>query len=201
MESLKLYFEGVTKTSTSIDLDKVEACVDSLFQLRQKSGRVFVLGMGGSAANASHMVNDLRKICKIEAYAPTDNVAEFSASCNDEGLGSYFPRWLVTSNLNSNDAIFVLSVGGGSKDLNVSMELVNAIEVAKLKKAKILGIVGRDGGETLKNSKDVILVPTFTPNLETPLVESFQVVIWHGIVFHPRLKQQPSKWESVVDSI
>jgi D-sedoheptulose 7-phosphate isomerase len=200
MESLKLYFEGVTKTSISINLDKVEACVDSLFQLRQKSGRVFVLGMGGSAANASHMVNDLRKICKIEAYAPTDNVAEFSASCNDEGLGSYFPRWLVTSNLNSNDAIFVLSVGGGSKDLNVSMELVNAIEIAKLKKAKILGIVGRDGGETLKNSKDVILVPTFTPNLETPLVESFQVVIWHGIVFHPRLKQQPSKWESVVDS-
>lgn len=201
MESLKLYFEGVTKTSTSIDLNKVEACVETLFQLRQKSGRVFVLGMGGSAANASHMVNDLRKICKIEAYAPTDNVAEFSASCNDEGLGSYFPRWLVTSNLNSNDAIFVLSVGGGSKDLNVSMELVNAIEIAKLKNAKILGIVGRDGGETLKSSKDVILVPTITPNLETPLVESFQVVIWHGIVFHPRLKQEPSKWESVVASI
>jgi D-sedoheptulose 7-phosphate isomerase len=201
MESLKLYFEGVTKTSTSIDLHKVEACVEYLFQLRQKSGRVFVLGMGGSAANASHMVNDLRKICKIEAYAPTDNVAEFSASCNDEGLGSYFPRWLITSNLNSNDAIFVLSVGGGSKDLNVSLELVNAIEIAKLKKAKILGIVGRDGGETLKSSKDVILVPTVTSNLETPLVESFQVVIWHGIVFHPRLKQQPSKWESVVDSI
>ena len=201
MESLKLYFEGVTKTSTSIDLNKVEACVETLFQLRQKSGRVFVLGMGGSAANASHMVNDLRKICKIEAYAPTDNVAEFSASCNDEGLGSYFPRWLVTSNLNSNDAIFVLSVGGGSKELNVSMELVNAIEIAKLKNAKILGIVGRDGGETLKSSKDVILVPTITPNLETPLVESFQVVIWHGIVFHPRLKQEPSKWESVVSSI
>ena len=201
MESLKLYFEGVTKTSTSIDLNKVEACVETLFQLRQKSGRVFVLGMGGSAANASHMVNDLRKICKIEAYAPTDNVAEFSASCNDEGLGSYFPRWLVTSNLNSNDAIFVLSVGGGSKELNVSMELVNAIEIAKLKNAKILGIVGRDGGETLKSSKDVILVPTITPNLETPLVESFQVVIWHGIVFHPRLKQEPSKWESVVASI
>lgn len=201
MESLKLYFEGVIKTSTSIDLDKVEACVETLFQLRQKSGRVFVLGMGGSAANASHMVNDLRKICKIEAYAPTDNVAEFSASCNDEGLGSYFPRWLVTSNLNSNDAIFVLSVGGGSKDLNVSMELVNAIEIAKLKNAKILGIVGRDGGETLKSSKDVILVPTITPNLETPLVESFQVVIWHGIVFHPRLKQEPSKWESVVTLI
>lgn len=201
MKSLKLYFEAVTKISSSFNLEKVEACVETLFQLRQKSGRVFVLGMGGSAANASHMVNDLRKICKIEAYAPTDNVAEFSASCNDEGLGSYFPRWLITSNLNSNDAIFILSVGGGSKDSNVSMELVNAIEIAKLKSAKILGIVGRDGGETLKSSKDVILVPTITPSLETPLVESFQVVIWHGIVFHPRLKQEPSKWESVVASI
>ena len=201
MKSLKLYFEAVTKISSSINLEKVEACVETLFQLRQKSGRVFVLGMGGSAANASHMVNDLRKICKIEAYAPTDNVAEFSASCNDEGLGSYLPRWLITSNLNSNDAIFILSVGGGSKESNVSMELVNAIEIAKMKSAQILGIVGRDGGETLKSSKDVILVPTITPSLETPLVESFQVVIWHGMVFHPRLKQEPSKWESVVASI
>jgi D-sedoheptulose 7-phosphate isomerase len=157
--------------------------------------------MGGSAANASHMVNDLRKICNIEAYAPSDNIAEFSASCNDEGLGSYFPRWLLTSNLTSKDAIFILSVGGGSKDQNVSMELVNAIEVAKSKGAKVLGIVGRDGGETLRNSEDVILVPTIKSNLETPLVESFQSVIWHSMVFHPQLKVHPSKWESVVASI
>lgn len=201
MNFLENYITSVIKSAESIDLDKVARSIEILVSIRQNLGRVFVLGMGGSAANASHMVNDLRKICNIEAYAPTDNVAEFSASCNDEGLGSYFPRWLLTSNLTSNDAIFILSVGGGSKDKNVSMELVNALEMAKSKGAKILGIVGRDGGETLKNSENIILVPTITPNLETPLVESFQVVIGHGIVFHPLLKQHPSKWESVVGSI
>jgi len=201
MNFLEDYITSVIKSAESIDLDKVARSIEILVTIRQNLGRVFVLGMGGSAANASHMVNDLRKICNIEAYAPTDNVAEFSASCNDEGLGSYFPRWLMTNNLTSNDSIFILSVGGGSKEKNVSMELVNAIEVAKSKGAKILGIVGRDGGETLRNSENVILVPTITPNLETPLVESFQVVICHGIVFHPLLKQHPSKWESVVASI
>ena len=201
MDFLEVYMSSVETSAKSLDLSNVAKSIEILVSIRQSLGRVFVLGMGGSAANASHMVNDLRKICNIEAYAPTDNVAEFSASCNDEGLGSYFPRWLMTSNLTSNDAIFILSVGGGSKDKNVSMELVNAIEVAKSKSAKILGIVGRDGGETLRNSEYVILVPTITPNLETPLVESFQVVILHGIVFHPLLKQHPSKWESVVVSI
>jgi len=198
MNFFENYITGVIKSAESIDLATVGRSIEALVEIRENKGRVFVLGMGGSAANASHMVNDLRKICEIEAYAPTDNVAEFSASCNDEGLGSYFPRWLMTSNLTSNDAIFILSVGGGSRDKNVSMELVNAIDVAKSKGAKILGIVGRDGGETVRNSESVILVPTITPDLETPLVESFQVVIWHGIVFHPFLKQHPSKWESVV---
>ena len=159
---------------------------------------MFVLGMGGSAGNASHMVNDLRKICNIEAYAPTDNVSEFSASCNDEGLGSYFPRWLITSGLSSNDAIFILSVGGGNRELNVSTELTNAIDVAITCGAKILGIVGRDGGYSRKKSKDVILVPSIISNLDTALVESFQAIIWHGIVFHPDLKMHPSKWESVM---
>jgi D-sedoheptulose 7-phosphate isomerase len=155
--------------------------------------------MGGSAANASHMVNDLRKICGIEAYAPTDNIAEFSASCNDEGLGSYFPRWLETSKISNKDVIFILSVGGGSQENNVSLELVNAIASAKGVGARILGIVGRDGGEAYKNSTEVIIVPTITLDLETPLVESFQAVIWHGIVFHPNLKLKPSKWESVFE--
>jgi D-sedoheptulose 7-phosphate isomerase len=198
MEFLRSYFENVTATAETIDIKKIEDCVDILVKIRRDSGRVFVLGMGGSAANSSHMVNDLRKICDIEAYSPTDNVAEFSASCNDEGLGSYFPRWLATSNLGPSDAIFILSVGGGSKDKNVSMELVNAIEVAKSRNSKILGIVGRDGGETSRNSSDVILVPTAVSNLETPLVESFQAVVWHALVFHPKLKQSPSKWESVI---
>ena len=173
--------------------------VEIFNEVRKNSGRVFVLGMGGSAANASHMVNDLRKICGIEAYAPTDNIAEFSASCNDEGLGSYFPRWLETSKISNKDVIFILSVGGGSQENNVSLELVNAIASAKGVGARILGIVGRDGGEAYKNSTEVIIVPTITLDLETPLVESFQAVIWHGIVFHPNLKLKPSKWESVFE--
>jgi len=190
--------KAVVKSAELIDLSKVEHSISILEEIRNKSGRVFVLGMGGSAANASHMVNDLRKICGIQAYAPSDNIAEFSASCNDEGLGTYFPRWLVTSKISQNDIIFILSVGGGSKEKNVSMELVNSIELAKTKGVKILGIVGRDGGETFKNSSEVIIVPTIAPNLETPLVESFQAVMWHAIVFHPKLKLIQSKWESVV---
>lgn len=200
MDFVKSYLEHVISTAKSIDVDLVEECVDTLNRIRKNKGRVFVLGMGGSAANSSHLVNDLRKICNIEAYAPTDNVAEFSASCNDEGLGSYFPRWLVTSNISSGDALFILSVGGGNKELNVSTELTNAIDVAISHGAKVLGIVGRDGGYTGRNSKDVILVPSIVPALDTALVEGFQAVIWHGIVFHPDLKQNPAKWESVLKS-
>jgi len=193
------YFSAVQKISRTLDYNLVLTYVEIFNQVRKNSGRVFVLGMGGSAANASHMVNDLRKICGIEAYAPTDNIAEFSASCNDEGLGSYFPRWLETSKISNKDVIFILSVGGGSQENNVSLELVNAIASAKSVGARILGIVGRDGGEAYKNSKEVIIVPTITLDLETPLVESFQAVIWHGIVFHPNLKLKPSKWESVFE--
>lgn len=198
MNFIKEYYEAVIKTAEGLDQVQIANSADVLRELRLQKGRVFVLGMGGSAGNASHMVNDLRKICNIEAYAPTDNVSEFSASCNDEGLGSYFPRWLITSGLNSNDAIFILSVGGGNRELNVSTELTNAIDVAISCGAKILGIVGRDGGYSTKKSKDVILVPSITSNLDTALVESFQAIIWHGIVFHPDLKMHPSKWESVM---
>jgi len=193
------YFGAVQTISRTLDYNLVLTYVEIFNEVRKNSGRVFVLGMGGSAANASHMVNDLRKICGIEAYAPTDNIAEFSASCNDEGLGSYFPRWLETSKISNKDVIFILSVGGGSKENNVSLELVNAIASAKGVGARILGIVGRDGGEAYKNSTEVIIVPTITLDLETPLVESFQAVIWHGIVFHPNLKLKPSKWESVFE--
>ena len=193
MNFIKEYYEAVIRTAEGLDQAQIAKSADILRELRLQKGRVFVLGMGGSAGNASHMVNDLRKICNIEAYAPTDNVSEFSASCNDEGLGSYFPRWLITSGLNSNDAIFILSVGGGNRELNVSTELTNAIDVALACGAKILGIVGRDGGYSSKKSKDVILVPSIISNLDTALVESFQAVIWHGIVFHPDLKMHPSK--------
>lgn len=198
MEFLSDYFRSVSKVTKELNLDLISEYVNVLKSTRSNKGRVFVLGMGGSAANASHMVNDLRKICGLEAYAPTDNIAEFSASCNDEGLGSYFPRWLTTSNLSNKDVIFVLSVGGGSKENNVSMELVNAIEISRNIGVKILGIVGRDGGEAAKNSEEVIIVPTINSNLDTPLVESFQALIWHAIVFHPSLKIKPSKWESIV---
>jgi len=200
MDFVETYFEHVISTAKSINTDLVSKTVETLNTLRANKGRVFVLGMGGSAANASHMVNDLRKICNIEAYAPTDNVAEFSASCNDEGLGSYFPRWLLTSNISSKDAIFILSVGGGNKELNVSTELTNAIDIAVSHHAKVLGIVGRDGGYTGQRSTDVILVPSIVANLDTALVEGFQAVIWHGIVFHPDLKRNPAKWETVLKS-
>jgi D-sedoheptulose 7-phosphate isomerase len=191
--------KSVIKTTEMLDLAQIDKTTQLLLKLRQDSGRLFILGMGGSAANASHMVNDLRKICGIDAYAPTDNVSEFSASCNDEGLGTYFPRWLETSKISNKDAIFVLSVGGGNREKKVSLELVNAIEVAKRRSAKILGIVGRDGGEAIRNSSDVILVPTISSTLDTPLVESFQAVIWHAIAFNPILKLIPSKWESIVE--
>jgi D-sedoheptulose 7-phosphate isomerase len=191
--------KSVIKATEMLDLAQIDKTTQLLLKLRQDSGRLFILGMGGSAANASHMVNDLRKICGIDAYAPTDNVSEFSASCNDEGLGTYFPRWLETSKISNKDAIFVLSVGGGNREKKVSLELVNAIEVAKRRSAKILGIVGRDGGEAIRNSSDVILVPTISSTLDTPLVESFQAVIWHAIAFNPILKLIPSKWESIVE--
>ena len=197
MDFMSDYFDAAVESLSNLNFNLITSYVDILSQLRNKGGRVFVLGMGGSAANASHMVNDLRKICGIEAYAPTDNVSSFSASCNDEGLGTYFPGWLVTSKLSRQDIIFVLSVGGGSQKESISMEIVNALKTAKITGAKVLGIVGRDGGETLKHSKNVILVPTKIAQFETPLVESFQALIWHAIVFHPNLKLNLSKWESV----
>ncbi len=200
MKFIEEYYETVIKTVEGLDQSQIAKCVNFLREIRMQKGRVFVLGMGGSAGNASHMVNDLRKICNIEAYAPTDNVSEFSASCNDEGLGSYFPRWLETSKITSNDAIFILSVGGGNRELNVSTELTNAIDVAVARGTRILGIVGRDGGYSQKKSKDVILVPSIISELDTALVESFQAIIWHGIVFHPDLKMHPSKWESVMNT-
>jgi D-sedoheptulose 7-phosphate isomerase len=191
--------KSMIKTAEMLDLVQIDKTTQLLLKLRKDSGRLFILGMGGSAANASHMVNDLRKICGIDAYAPTDNVSEFSASCNDEGLGTYFPRWLETSKISNKDAIFILSVGGGNREKKVSLELVNAIEVARRRSAKILGIVGRDGGEAFRNSSDVILVPTISSTLDTPLVESFQAVIWHAIAFNPILKLIPSKWESIAE--
>lgn len=177
-----------------IDPAKIEAMVDLLAELRSKNGRLFVLGVGGSAANASHAVNDFRKLAGIETYAPTDNVAELTARTNDEGWSTVFSGWLKVSNLNNKDCLLILSVGGGSKENNVSTNLIEAIDLAKDKGAKVIGIVGRDGGYTAKNSEVCLIIPTVNSEKVTPHSESFQTVIWHLLVSHPKLKANPTKW-------
>ena len=177
-----------------IDPAKIEAMVDLLAEVRSKNGRLFVLGVGGSAANASHAVNDFRKLVGIETYAPTDNVAELTARTNDEGWSTVFSGWLKVSNLNNKDCLLILSVGGGSKENNVSTNLIEAIDLAKDKGAKVIGIVGRDGGYTAKNSEVCLIIPTVNSEKVTPHSESFQTVIWHLLVSHPKLKANSTKW-------
>jgi len=177
-----------------IDPDKVEKLVALLKELKSRKGRLFVLGVGGSAANAAHAVNDFRKLAGIETYAPTDNVAELTARTNDEGWSTVFSGWLKVSRLNSNDCIFILSVGGGDKERGVSANLCEAIDYAKEVGASITGIVGRDGGYTAKNSNTALVVPTVNKDAVTPHSESFQTVIWHLLVSHPELKENATKW-------
>jgi D-sedoheptulose 7-phosphate isomerase len=174
-----------------------EKCVAELRAVREHGGRLFMLGVGGSAANASHAVNDFRKIAGIETYAPTDNVSELTARTNDEGWASVFVEWLRTSRLNSKDCLFILSVGGGNMEKNVSPNLVAALQLAKQVGARIIGIVGKDGGYTAKVADACVIVPTVNPNTVTPHSEAFQAVIWHLFVSHPDLKVNQTKWESV----
>jgi D-sedoheptulose 7-phosphate isomerase len=174
-----------------------EKCVRELVALRQRSGRLFILGVGGSAANASHAVNDFRKIAGLEAYAPTDNVSELTARTNDEGWASVFAEWLRGSRLASKDTILVLSVGGGNLEKNVSPNLVLALQLAKQVSAHIIGIVGKDGGYTAKVADACVIVPTVNASNITPHSEAFQAVIWHLWVSHPDLKVNQTKWESV----
>src|SRR5947208_9868025 len=173
-----------------------EKAVALLAQVRTRGGRLFILGVGGSAANASHAVNDFRKIAGLECYAPTDNVSELTARTNDEGWASVFVEWLKGSRLNGRDAVLVLSVGGGNLEKNVSSNLVAALKLAKNRGAKVLGIVGRDGGYTAQVADVVILVPTVNPSNVTPHTEAFQAVVWHLFVSHPSLKIAETKWES-----
>ena len=175
-----------------------ENCVTELRAVRERGGRLFILGVGGSAANASHAVNDFRKIAGLECYAPTDNVAELTARTNDEGWASVFVEWLRGSRLNAKDCVMVLSVGGGNLEKNVSPNLVTALEFAKQTGARIIGIVGKDGGYTAKVADACVIVPTVNPNNVTPHSEAFQAVIWHLFVSHPDLKVNQTKWESVV---
>jgi D-sedoheptulose 7-phosphate isomerase len=180
--------------SKQINTDEIEEIVDLLADVKAKNGRIFVLGVGGSAANASHAVNDFRKLAGIESYAPTDNVAELTARTNDEGWQTVFAGWLKVSKLNSNDCLFILSVGGGSKEKNVSTNLIEAIDFAKVVGARITGIVGRDGGYTKQEADNCIVIPTVNPETITPHSESFQTIIWHLLVSHPKLKSASTKW-------
>jgi D-sedoheptulose 7-phosphate isomerase len=179
-----------------LDPALLEKLVGELVALRERGGRLFFLGVGGSAANCSHAVNDFRKIVGIESYAPTDNVSELTARTNDEGWQTIFREWLVTSRLSSDDALFVFSVGGGNLEKNVSPNLVGALNLAKEAGARIFGIVGRDGGFTAKVGDVVVIIPTVNPENVTPHSEAFQAVVWHLLVSHPALKARQTKWES-----
>jgi D-sedoheptulose 7-phosphate isomerase len=180
-----------------IDPDITEQMVGLIDQTRQRQGRLFILGVGGSAANASHAVNDFRKIVGIEAYAPTDNVSELTARTNDEGWPSIFVEWLKISRLRPDDMILVLSVGGGSLEKNVSPNLVTALQFAIEVGTRIIGIVGRDGGYTAKVANACLIIPTINPDHITPHAEAFQAVVWHLLVSHPTLKTQQTRWESL----
>ena len=179
-----------------LDLATIEKMVALLADLRTRQGRLFLLGVGGSAANCSHAVNDFRKLCGIEAYAPTDNVSELTARTNDEGWASVFVEWLRTSKLSAKDMIFVLSVGGGSLEKNISPNLVAALRHAQEVGSQVVGIVGRDGGYTAKVADACLIIPTVNPDTVTPHTEAFQAVVWHLLVSHPALKAAPTKWES-----
>lgn len=197
MSHARRYLELAASLAGAIDAEAVEQLACALADVRERAGRLFVLGVGGSAANASHAVNDFRKLCGIETYAPTDNVAELSARTNDEGWETTFVEWLRTSRLSDRDAVLVLSVGGGDREQGVSVNLVHAVDEANARGAAVLGVVGRDGGYTARVGDEVVVVPTVDPSLVTPLVESFQALVLHCLVSHPALAATTAKWESL----
>jgi len=181
-----------------LDVDTIEEVVNILSKIKSAGGRIFFLGVGGSAGNCSHAVNDFRKIVGIESYAPTDNVSELTARTNDEGWNTIFSEWLKISKLSSKDCLFVLSVGGGNLEKNISPNLVGALKYGQSVNSKIIGIVGRDGGFTAKVADACVIIPTVNPDNITPHSEAFQAVIWHLLVSHPKLKANQTKWESSV---
>jgi D-sedoheptulose 7-phosphate isomerase len=182
----------------SIDQQRILKMVEVLADLRQSGGRLFLLGVGGSAANCSHAVNDFRKLAGIEAYAPTDNVSELTARTNDEGWSTVFAAWLKVSHLTKRDVLFVMSVGGGSLEKNISPNLVTALDYGKEVGARIIGIVGRDGGYTARVADACVVIPTVNPANVTPHSEAFQAIVWHLLVSHPALKAAPTKWEATI---
>jgi D-sedoheptulose 7-phosphate isomerase len=192
-----VFLAEVEEVARQLDTATIERMASLLAQVRERSGRLFILGVGGSAGNASHAVNDFRKIVGIEAYAPTDNVSELTARTNDEGWPTVFEAWLRVSHLQSRDAILVFSVGGGSVERNVSPNLVAALDHAKSVGASVLGIVGRDGGYTARVADVCVIIPTVHADRVTPHSEAFQAIVWHLLVSHPGLQQKATKWESI----
>ena len=188
------FFAGAADISRRLDAEKVEALASELVALRGRSGRLFILGVGGSAGNAGHAVNDFRKLCGIEAYAPTDNVSELTARTNDEGWETVFVEWLKVSRLNSSDAVLIFSVGGGNLERNISLNLVSAVQHAKHVGARVLGAVGKENGYTAQVGDVVVVIPVVRDDMVTPYSEAFQAVVWHCLVSHPALQAKPTKW-------
>lgn len=197
MSYTRQHLQEASEIIAKMDDRAIESIADILAGIKEQAGRIFFLGVGGSAGNCSHAVNDFRKIVGIESYAPTDNVSELTARTNDEGWASVFVEWLKVSRLTPRDAIFVLSVGGGNLEKNVSPNLVSALQYAKEVGSKVVGVVGRDGGYTAKVADACVIVPTVNPDNITPHSEAFQAVVWHLLVSHPKLKANQTKWESV----
>jgi len=191
------YLQEAVQIIDRLDTAAIEAAARLLAQIKADGGRLFFLGVGGSAANCSHAVNDFRKIAGLECYAPTDNVAELTARTNDEGWESVFAEWLKVSRLSVRDALFIMSVGGGNVERNISPNLVCAIQLAKKVGAKVIGVVGRDGGFTARAADACVMVPTVNEETITPHSEAFQALIWHLLVSHPLLKENQTKWETV----
>lgn len=196
MSYVQQYLGEATRILEQIDRDAIEEIARQLVDVRERGGRLFLLGVGGSAANCSHAVNDFRKIAGIEAYAPTDNVSELTARTNDDGWASVFVEWLKVSRLRPDDLIFVFSVGGGNLEKNVSPNLVEALTFAKQVGAPVVGVVGRDGGYTAQVADACVIIPTVNPSSVTPHAEAFQAVVWHLLVSHPAVQGRPTKWES-----
>jgi D-sedoheptulose 7-phosphate isomerase len=190
------YLREAQKVIDALSADQIESVVDELWKVRERNGRLFILGVGGSAANASHAVNDFRKICDFEAYAPTDNTSELTARTNDEGWSTVFSEWLKGSRLAARDCVFVFSVGGGNAEKNISTNLIAAIQLARQVGATVIGVVGRDGGYTAREANACVVIPTVNATHITPHTEAFQAVIWHLLVSHPKLKIRQTKWES-----
>jgi D-sedoheptulose 7-phosphate isomerase len=188
------FFDDASAICGSIDVGKIEQLAEELSALRERGGRLFLIGVGGSAGNCSHAVNDFRKLCGIDAYTPVDNVSELTARANDEGWETIFSGWLEVSRLAAKDAILVYSVGGGDAERNVSVNLIKAIDLAKTRGAKVYGVVGKDTGYTAQKGDVVVVVPQVRPHQVTPLSEAFQAVVWHCLVSHPALQTRKTKW-------